>query len=115
VYLEWLTQLQSLTQNHVIKILLRGDLTDTSLLNLRLTPSETYFQSDTDAYEFRFYESQTDDKPLGARYKGRVNLLTLASLPRGHRLLQLASLLGTTRIRLSDPMNLNYEAMFDVR
>jgi hypothetical protein len=67
VYLEWLTQLQSLTQNHGIKILLRGDLTDTSLLNLGLTPSETYFQSDTEAYEFRFYESQTDDKPLGAR------------------------------------------------
>lgn len=100
---EWLINLPRLVQTHGTKILMREDLTPTFLLKLGIDHSETYFLDDVDAYQYRFYDSQTDNKTLGVRYKKRVDLSTLATLSNGYRLLQLGTLFGTTRIRLSDP------------
>ena len=103
---KWLIDLSRLVTKRGMKILVREDLTDGFLLHLNLSPSETYFVHDNDAYEFRFYDSQSDNKPLGTRYQTRIDLPTLARLSRGHRLLQFGTLFGTTRIRLTDPIHI---------
>jgi hypothetical protein len=103
---EWLIDLPHLTRKHGIKTLVREDLTNAFLINLGVNHSETYFLDDTDAYQYRFYDSETDDKALGTRYKMRVDLPTLAQLSNAHRLLQLGTLFGTTRIRLTDPAHI---------
>ena len=103
---DWLIDLQSLVNKYGIKILAREDLSDAFLVQLGVNHSGTYFLRDTDVYQYRLYDSLTDNKPLGARYMSRVNLPTLATLSNRHRLLQFGTLFGTTRIRLSDPVHI---------
>ncbi|KAF8578187.1 hypothetical protein K439DRAFT_1639099 [Ramaria rubella] len=103
---DWFIDLSEATQHYNIKKLVRNDVTDAFLVHLHIDPSEAYYLNDTDPYQFRFFDSRADARPLGDRYKTRIDLQTLAELAHRHRLLQFGTLFGTTRLRLLDPANI---------
>ena len=103
---DWFVNLSRATRQHGIRTLVRWDLTDMFLARLRIFTVDTYFINDTDPYQFRFFDSRVDTKPLGSRYQERIDIPTLAALSHGYRLLQFGTLFGTTRIRLVEPAHI---------
>jgi len=77
--------------------------------NFDILPSDIYTLRDDSPYQFRFLDTATDSSPPNHRYLEDVYIDELRTVD--HRLLQIGTLFGTSRLRLKNPDNIAYRAV----
>lgn len=83
----------------------RSNLTDEWLEDkLGVTPSDMYELKDSSLYQYRFYDTAEDTKPLTG-FTQRINIDQLARDSQDYRLLRVGTLFGTLRLRLRGDEN----------
>ena len=94
----WLTNISSLSDTHPTLFLNRWNMTDAWLSSsLNISPNETFFVKDKTPYQFRYVDADPLDMP-GPRFQEVISTALLSQLP--HKLIQLGTLFGSSRLRL---------------
>lgn len=105
----WLTNISTLPESH--KLLNRWNMSDAWLSSeLGMTPDDVFSVKDHTAYQFRFVDADPLDMP-SSRFQEVISIALLEQLP--HRLLQLGTLFGSSRLRLREQENIHFRT--DVR
>lgn len=72
--------------------------------SLRVHPEDIYWLKDTSPYEFQFYDD-SGNAGLPGKYLRKMSIQELDTITRGHALLHLGTLFGTSRLRLTTSLN----------
>ncbi|KAG6821026.1 hypothetical protein H0H93_007916 [Arthromyces matolae] len=98
----WLLDLTRIQQNQ--RLHQRWNFSESWLYeNLHLSKSDISFIKDSAPYQYRFLDTRNDASPATHKYSESIYISDLVEIP--HRLIQLGSLFGSSRLRLKDPSN----------
>ncbi|KAF8973188.1 hypothetical protein BDZ97DRAFT_1779938 [Flammula alnicola] len=74
--------------------------------HFNIAPSDIYSLRDESPYQFRFFDNVSDSSPPQDRYQEDIYITELTTVKE--KLLQIGTLFGTSRLRLTNPANLAY-------
>ncbi|KAI5119754.1 hypothetical protein M0805_004086 [Coniferiporia weirii] len=99
----WLSNISSLAMDQ--PIMQRWNMSDAWLReHLGVSAADTFLIKDTDPYQFRFVDADPLDMP-GPRYNDVISMSLLLQVP--HRLIQVGTLFGSSRLRLRNKHNIS--------
>ncbi|KAH8115787.1 hypothetical protein DFH11DRAFT_1688417 [Phellopilus nigrolimitatus] len=99
----WLSNITTLAADQ--PLIQRWNMSDAWLCEiLGITANETFLVKDNSPYQFRFVDADPLDMP-GSRFEDTVSMSLLSQLP--HRLIQVGSLFGSSRLRLRRHRNMD--------
>ncbi|EJD00816.1 uncharacterized protein FOMMEDRAFT_56491, partial [Fomitiporia mediterranea MF3/22] len=103
----WLSNVSDITKNQ--PIIQRWNMSDAWLSDyLGITPNETFEIKDNTPYQFRFVDADPFDMP-SSRFDEVISMSLLERLP--HRLIQVGTLFGSSRVRLRRARNIAYRTV----
>ncbi|OCB90219.1 hypothetical protein A7U60_g2590 [Sanghuangporus baumii] len=103
----WLSNISSITSAQ--PTIQRWNMSDAWLADfLAVLPNDTFFIKDSRPYQYRFVDADPLDMP-SARFEEVISMSLLSQLP--HRLIQVGTLFGSSRLRLRHARNLEHRTL----